>query len=1090
MTGTMVTRDVEDVFTQTSFIDGTMIGTRTRFKALYCEDGTTEIIRGKEKEVRKTITESGVMQVRRSMWMNLLPKKKESFEFVDMSPEQGAVYTILMMDLLNDNKDMLEAASSYYLKQGKIGQEKLERLKQYLLTIMTGSKTDDDDSEASKIVETMRINDVGDADELEDGDDKKAVEALNVAGRNKGKGVESLIEEKKRSIATKASQLQAFISAPQALKPAMFSEKAQAQLEAMNNEMPKSTAKDLLCYNLIEKHWATIGGSYVSMSKQKRQYGEGSDRLRGKVIIFALNNAIVEHVYAYLKTTPLAKQVGIYIKQGEYAAKREQALDDFKNSENEDCAIIVAAETSVIYGQNMQAGDLMIKLTLPWTTGDYDQAVARIYRNGQKLPCEVVNVVTNGSFEVGKLAKFLIRENSNRKLISDYTNNHDLAAALGSLDDAAMVMYQTKEDIENLSYKIYPPGTTAADKKSGRVQPIATRTVDCLELHDDVYKSELREAEKMAEMFTNAGYGVAGQASIPMASGNPVIEGESEAVRVRDPESGEIIPPGPFQLADMQFFNGENLQRARESGNKRGITAEIAKQRAAEMAERLGLSIWETLDDRQRSLALREKVQEAIKAVVAEHEGYRYLLKSADLGEGTDENGTKRMFVASIVNALVSGDARVLVGDFLNRVDSLMHPEVVESGNADSLAEFIVLARLVYNTVLSEFTGTTALDASAEVKRKRDGDWYFAGFNAKPDASIIKSNAKIISAIVSGKAKITAPTEKTGTQQAMENDRARTAQRKADKEVEKSAAEDEDDEDAVEEPGTEEEDIDDEDAEVEEQPKRRQPGNKPSNAPASKPVQAPVSPSSKKPAPVPVEPEGLTLGVAELVDVAEPEIRAGRNVAINDSIYIFASAQYNKPKWLKKLKSVKVGAGRSQLTFERRVMWVYKTPITSTSNITAVAKKLEAAGCFVEKVGTGTKQKYALVAEPTTEALFRVKAPANFDKFDSNNMFGIKQHVAEARTAGKSRAVPEVDLGLLMFDRRIFLVALSTDTDLLAHNGFKQLDLLRVDFENTPAIGKQLNTCFRRIREAGIPIVNGEVIAKKIKILTKQVVTV
>ena len=57
----------------------------------------------------------------------------------------------------------------------------------------------------------------------------------------------------------------------------------------------------------------------------------------------------------------------------------------------------------------MQAGDLMLKLTLPWTTGDYDQAVARIYRNGQKKSCMIVNIITNGSFEVGKLAKFLIK---------------------------------------------------------------------------------------------------------------------------------------------------------------------------------------------------------------------------------------------------------------------------------------------------------------------------------------------------------------------------------------------------------------------------------------------------------------------------------------------------------------------------------------------------------------------------------------------------------------------------------------------------------------------------------------------------------
>jgi hypothetical protein len=36
----------------------------------------------------------------------------------------------------------------------------------------------------------------------------------------------------------------------------------------------------------------------------------------------------------------------------------------------------VAAETSVIYGQNMQAGDLMLKLTLPTTSNNYGTSLS------------------------------------------------------------------------------------------------------------------------------------------------------------------------------------------------------------------------------------------------------------------------------------------------------------------------------------------------------------------------------------------------------------------------------------------------------------------------------------------------------------------------------------------------------------------------------------------------------------------------------------------------------------------------------------------------------------------------------------------
>ena len=1072
MTGTMVTRDVDDVFTQTSFIDGTMMGTRKRFQINYCDPKKkTEIVRGMEKTVRRTIVESGVMQVRRSMWMDLLPKKTEKFEFVDMDQSQGLVYTILMQDVLKDNSKMLDAAASYYGKLGGASAKaKLEQLRNYLTTVFVGANSDNEDSEAAHITEAMRSRDVGDDDENENEDD--ALKNLDKAGRGRGNTVATFINSAKQSIATKASMLQAFISAPQALKPHVFSEEAQRKLEAMNSEMPKVTEKDRLCFKYISKHFEPLMGKYIPMSKQIKQFGEGDERIRGKVIIFALNIAIVEHVYAYLKTTPLAGQVGIYIKQGEYAARREQNLDAFKDPENTDVSILVAAETSVIYGQNMQAGDLMLKLTLPWTTGDYDQAVARIYRNGQKKSCMVVNVITNGSFEVGKLAKFLIRENSNRKIISSYNNKHDLNAALGTLNDASTVMFQTKDDIESLKYPLFAPEDI--EKK----EPIGFETVNCLELHEDVYKSELAEAIEYSSMFKKAGYGTAGQATIPMASGNPVIDGETVEVRPRDPETGEILEPGAFKYADQQFFAGENLQRAREAAANGGkgratITAEIKQMRARETADKLGLSMWQVMDERQRRVALRDKVQECVLAILAEHDGFRYLLKSPDLGEGTDESGKKRIVVNSIVNALLDGKPGVMNVDTMT---TSMFSDDADTDDYQTILDMLVFSRLVYNMALSEFEGTVAIDATASLKTKR-GETEIVGINPGADASKIKKNARTLKLIMAGHSRLTAPTEKTGTQVAMENERKRNADKKAKQDAEQEEAENEG-EDVVDED-------EDEDVETEVSPKQKQQQKQQKQREKTSRIQHTQDQTQTES----IESDGLTIGVAELVDVEDAEVRSGRNVPTNDSVYVFAATQANKPKWLKKLAQVKVGLGRSASRFERNTMFVFNTPVTDVRNITSVAKKIEALGGFVEKVGEGKRQQYALVAEPSTEALFRVKAPANFNKFDSDNMFGIKQHVEEAQAA-RSKAVPEVDLGLLMFDRRIFLVALSIDKSLLSRAGFRRLDILRVDFDNTGAIKKQLDTCFRRIREAGIPIVNAAVIAKKLKIITKQNINV
>ena len=77
--------------------------------------------------------------------------------------------------------------------------------------------------------------------------------------------------------------------------------------------------------------------------------------------------------------------------------------------------------------------------------------------------------------------------------------------------------------------------------------------MNCLELHEDVYKSELTRAIEMPTCSRRLAIAQLGN-NIPMASGNPIIDGETEEVRPRDPDTGEILEPGLSKYADQQFL--------------------------------------------------------------------------------------------------------------------------------------------------------------------------------------------------------------------------------------------------------------------------------------------------------------------------------------------------------------------------------------------------------------------------------------------------------------------------------------------------------------------------------------------------------
>jgi SNF2 family DNA or RNA helicase len=1062
MTGTMVTRDVDDVFSQTSFIDGTMIGTRNEFQRVFCGDddtqkgkkkrkkkgGSTEITRGKEKQAKKLLNASGVMNVRRSMWIGLLPKKTEDIEFVSLDPMHQLIYNVLVSDVMNGDigecQDMLDTMMAEAQASGdKRMIEMIEKLGNDLkkvinIVLSDGDDLADEDSEfgeAAREANKRRLSEADDEDESDEDENgpvkEEAIPVLGGKRRSKHDNLFQDFAEKKRSAATKLAMIQAFISAPEVLKPESFSDKAWAEIHRrQGTNMPEVTAKDNKILELIDKHFAVTGGKYKKMSEQM----ENAPEVRaGKVVIFAINIATVEHVYKFLKKTKYAGQTVRFVKKDGDAMKN---LDAFKDPENESAGIIVACEQSIIYGHNMQSANLMINMTIPWTTGDYDQKVARIYRNGQKLACHIINIVAASTYDCAKFAKFLIRQNSNRKLISDYDNKYNLSAALGSISkEAAAGKMMTEEQFHNFTYN----------------DPVSKRevTLDFLELHRSVYEHELREAETHDRVFAEAGYGDLTSSRVEVFSGESTIDSLHRPVD----DNNEQLAPGSLEMSDMMYFNGDNLGTAI---NRKKLANDMKKDMQRRAAEEMGLlAEFEAMNNTPDRM-LDKYREDALAKVLAENPEYEKFLPE----------GKTKGFYKFLGGALRDGRSHLLNGQ-VNRGFA------AEAGNdledMEVRAELTVFVRKVYNLIVQNYAGCVTLDENVEtVTPRRRTQEVTLSLDEDKDAKFIRKNAKIISKVLANKLQIQ-ETSETGTQTAKKNADAEKANKKAIEEADESDS-DTDSEDL---------ELESEDDDSESAPPTR--GTKKVTIPEpSKPRVKPIKHDTEEPALD--ESNSLLLGVSEYIVFDEDEEASGKNSTRNDLIYVFAPVTGNNPKMLKRLQGMNFGGARTPMQFQRRKVWIYGKPITDVSQLTRLCQRIEQSGGYVAKEQVGRKEVYSIVNSPDMNALLRIKAPTAFVKLSED-----EGSLHQARAAGKIRQ--EVELGLAMLDRRITVMAVCKNEALLRDVGFRGIDVARITLPHDASLVKNLKKVLKGIREVA-DIRNPEVLARRLKVITKQAIDV
>ena len=76
--------------------------------------------------------------------------------------------------------------------------------------------------------------------------------------------------------------------------------------------------------------------------------------------------------------------------------KREELIERFTNESN--CRIFLSTDTGST-GLNLQVASILINLDLPWNPAVLEQRIGRIYRLGQEMPIQVLNLVSKDSIE-------------------------------------------------------------------------------------------------------------------------------------------------------------------------------------------------------------------------------------------------------------------------------------------------------------------------------------------------------------------------------------------------------------------------------------------------------------------------------------------------------------------------------------------------------------------------------------------------------------------------------------------------------------------------------------------------------------------
>ena len=114
---------------------------------------------------------------------------------------------------------------------------------------------------------------------------------------------------------------------------------------------------------------------------------------QAKIVVFSEWERMMRLVATELDTRGIRYEM---LYGGVSAQKRGELIERFTNES--DCRIFLSTDAGST-GLNLQAASIVVNLDLPWNPAILEQRVGRIYRIGQEMPIQVLNLVSKDSIE-------------------------------------------------------------------------------------------------------------------------------------------------------------------------------------------------------------------------------------------------------------------------------------------------------------------------------------------------------------------------------------------------------------------------------------------------------------------------------------------------------------------------------------------------------------------------------------------------------------------------------------------------------------------------------------------------------------------
>ncbi len=374
--GTLVPNTPDDIVGPMQFLDPTVFGDKKTFADHY----GLSMTRGKIinfptrvlKQVRQELVDYGMVSMRRTAWMHLMPKRTELFHPVRLSPFLQGLYNDLFKGIENQiNRDpKLKEAWARFSED-------------------TGADDVDIQSEAPMLLTMLG----------------RLEQFITAPNSDIGGNLEDLLEDAQGEDPEEAAE------AAEALNRLST---VLVKIRGAIANMPEDQVISPKCRKTVE-----IIDEHFSQPDP------------GKVIVFVSNVGSMKHFAKYIPM--LSKMVTAEnIAPYKADAAGRAFLEKFKKDPN--IKVLVAVDQSLREGHNLQMASKLIRANLLWGPGDMEQTYGRVYRPGGIRDVSIDVLITEDTLEVAKMGRLLSKYDSMRRVNSEYNGEGDSATQSSGVD--------------------------------------------------------------------------------------------------------------------------------------------------------------------------------------------------------------------------------------------------------------------------------------------------------------------------------------------------------------------------------------------------------------------------------------------------------------------------------------------------------------------------------------------------------------------------------------------------------------------------------------------------------------------------------